>query len=92
MAQTICTKEGKQKMETATTFCGFEAHTKGTGSRLLAQMGYKGQGTGLGRHNQGIAEPLQIPKKYKSPSRLGLGSETRGRNAVAKSPSHVQVK
>lgn len=92
MAQTICTEVGKQKMETATTFCGFEAHTKGTGSRLLAQMGYKGQGTGLGLYNQGIAEPLQVPKKYKSPSRLGLGSKTCSRKVVAEIPCHVQVK
>ena len=49
----------------------FEAHTRGIGSKLLAQMGYLGEGTGLGRNKQGISEPL---KAHHRPKKLGLGA------------------
>ena len=49
----------------------FEAHTRGIGSKILAQMGYLGEGTGLGRNKQGIAEPI---KAHQRPKKLGLGA------------------
>lgn len=49
----------------------FEAHTRGVGSKIMAQMGYLGEGTGLGRNKQGISEPL---KAHQRPKKLGLGA------------------
>lgn len=49
----------------------FERHTRGIGSKLMAQMGYLGAGTGLGREKQGIAEPLKAAQR---PKKLGLGA------------------
>ena len=46
----------------------FEKHTKGIGSKLMSKMGYEGKG--LGRHAQGIAEPIMIEER---PKYLGLG-------------------
>lgn len=51
-------------------FGGFERHTRGIGGKLLKQMGYR-RGGGLGRHGQGIVEPLQ-PAMLKR--RAGLGA------------------
>lgn len=48
---------------------GFEAHTKGFGSRLMAKMGFV-EGAGLGKDGQGIVQPLEAVKRPKS---LGLG-------------------
>ncbi|XP_075384413.1 zinc finger CCCH-type with G patch domain-containing protein [Tenrec ecaudatus] len=39
-------------------FAGWEVHTRGIGSRLLAKMGYE-PGKGLGRNSQGRVEPIQ---------------------------------
>ncbi|XP_004644201.1 zinc finger CCCH-type with G patch domain-containing protein [Octodon degus] len=38
-------------------FAGWEVHTRGIGSRLLARMGYE-FGKGLGRHAEGRVEPI----------------------------------
>ncbi|XP_069351735.1 zinc finger CCCH-type with G patch domain-containing protein isoform X2 [Eulemur rufifrons] len=38
-------------------FAGWEVHTRGIGSRLLAKMGYE-FGKGLGRHAEGRVEPV----------------------------------
>jgi hypothetical protein len=50
----------------------FERHTTGIGSRLLAKWGFAGEGAGLGRQQQGRAEPLQAVQRAK---KLGLGAE-----------------
>jgi hypothetical protein len=50
----------------------FERHTTGIGSRLLAKWGFEGEGSGLGRGGQGIAEPLRAARRAKG---LGLGAE-----------------
>ncbi|CAI9583561.1 unnamed protein product [Staurois parvus] len=45
-------------------FAGWEAHTRGIGSKLLARMGYE-FGKGLGRNSEGRIEPIQavvLPK------------------------------
>ena len=43
----------------------------GFGSRMLAKMGYEGQGSGLGRTQQGRAEPITATMR---PKQLGLGA------------------
>ncbi len=46
----------------------FEKHTKGIFSKLMSKMGYEGKG--LGKHAQGIFEPIMIEKR---PKYLGYG-------------------
>ena len=55
----------------ADAHAAFEAHTRGVGSKIMAQMGYLGEGTGLGKNKQGISEPL---KAHHRPKKLGLGA------------------
>eukprot|EP00750_Incisomonas_marina_P003224 INCI12935.1.p1 GENE.INCI12935.1~~INCI12935.1.p1 ORF type:complete len:529 (-),score=109.10 INCI12935.1:83-1615(-) len=54
----------------------WEQHTKGIGSKLLAQMGYSG--AGLGRHGDGIVEPIKVKA---TPEGAGLGFEAPAKRA-----------
>jgi len=46
----------------------FEKHTRGIGSKLMSKMDYEGKG--LGKHAQGIVEPIIVEER---PKYLGLG-------------------
>ncbi|KAI3435825.1 hypothetical protein D9Q98_001883 [Chlorella vulgaris] len=47
-----------------------EAHSRGIGSKLLAGMGFRGQGHGLGRQQQGMQQALQATRLKRG---AGLG-------------------
>ena len=53
-------------------FGAFEAHTNGFGSRMLAKMGFQGEGSGVGKDGSGISEPITASMRAK---RVGLGAE-----------------
>lgn len=53
-------------------FGGFEKHTTGFGSRIMAKWGFVGEGAGLGRADQGIAEPIRAVQR---PKNRGLGAK-----------------
>ena len=53
-------------------FGGFERHTTGFGSRMMAKWGFAGEGGGLGRAQQGIAEPIRAVQR---PKNRGIGAE-----------------
>jgi hypothetical protein len=53
-------------------FGAFEAHTSGFGSRMLAKMGFQGEGSGVGKDGSGISEPITASMRAK---RVGLGAE-----------------
>ena len=60
-----------QGEQTSLGYGAFERHTAGFGSRMLAKWGFAGQGSGLGKDNQGRAEPISAASR---PHRSGLGT------------------
>ena len=55
-------------------FGEFEKHTSGFGSRMLAKMGFAGEGSGVGKGGTGIAEPITAEVRAR---RVGLGADRR---------------
>ncbi|XP_068119599.1 zinc finger CCCH-type with G patch domain-containing protein [Hyperolius riggenbachi] len=63
-ARVLADSEGGGTAPCSSQFAGWEAHTRGIGSKLMAQMGYE-FGKGLGRNSEGRIEPIQavvLPK------------------------------
>ncbi|XP_071716876.1 uncharacterized protein [Rutidosis leptorrhynchoides] len=60
----------RDQTASSSSYCAFEMHTTGFGSKMLAKMGYV-DGGGLGKDGKGIAEPIQAIQRPKS---LGLGA------------------
>lgn len=67
----LCWKSTAQRTSVAAKYGGFEAHTTGFGSRMMARWGFGGAGAGLGARQQGIAEPIAAVRRAKG---LGLGA------------------
>jgi hypothetical protein len=68
---------GKHVVGAGHVFGDFERHTTGFGSRMLARMGYAGEGSGVGRDGRGISEPITAESRAK---RVGLGAENAPRD------------
>lgn len=69
--------ERKKKGKTVAAghgFGAFEKHTSGFGSKMLAKMGFQGEGSGVGKGGAGIAVPIEAEMRAK---RVGLGAERR---------------
>ncbi|XP_037377759.1 zinc finger CCCH-type with G patch domain-containing protein isoform X2 [Talpa occidentalis] len=71
----------------SSAFGGWEVHTRGIGSRLLAKMGYE-PGKGLGRHADGRVEPVHavVLPRGKSLDQCAAILQRRPRPSVAGSP------
>lgn len=65
-AKVFTSKEEDMTTVNSAEFCGWEAHTRGIGSKLLLKMGYE-LGKGLGKTLSGRVEPVQavvLPKGH----------------------------
>ncbi|XP_051957208.1 zinc finger CCCH-type with G patch domain-containing protein-like [Xyrauchen texanus] len=75
-------------------FCGWEAHTRGIGSKLLLKMGYE-LGKGLGKTLSGRVEPVQAVALPKDSSLNQCAEFTKKKTAAAiakKNPSSHKPK
>ncbi|XP_009769069.1 uncharacterized protein [Nicotiana sylvestris] len=72
-AEVVGRSAKSSRKESSIGFAGFEMHTKGFGSKMMAKMGFV-EGTGLGKNSQGIVNPLVAVRRPKS---QGLGAKVR---------------
>lgn len=71
----------------SSAFAGWEAHTRGIGSRLLAKMGYQ-FGKGLGRHAEGRVEPIHAVVLPRGKSLDHCAEVLQKRTAAGKAGAH----
>ncbi|TSM94697.1 Regulator of telomere elongation helicase 1 [Bagarius yarrelli] len=78
-------KEEETVTANSAEFCGWEAHTRGIGSKLLLKMGYE-LGKGLGKTLSGRVEPVQavVLPKGRSLDQCAELTQRRTQAAVAK--------
>ncbi|KAM4692125.1 zinc finger CCCH-type with G patch domain-containing protein [Rhinophrynus dorsalis] len=72
----------------SSVFGGWEAHTRGIGSKLLVRMGYE-FGKGLGRHSEGRLEPVQavvLPKGKSLDQCVEIQQKKRGKGQNQPAP------
>lgn len=80
-AKVFTSREEDMAQVNSAEFCGWEAHTRGIGSKLLLKMGYE-LGKGLGKTLSGRVEPVQAVVLPKGSS-LGICAELTHRKTAA---------
>ncbi|XP_060734463.1 zinc finger CCCH-type with G patch domain-containing protein [Tachysurus vachellii] len=87
-------KEEETVTANSAEFCGWEAHTRGIGSKLLLKMGYE-LGKGLGKTLSGRVEPVQavVLPKGRSLDKCAEFTHRKTQAAVAKNnPTSIKRK
>ena len=64
------------------SFGAFEAHTSGFGSRMLAKMGFQGEGAGMGKDGRGISGQSRRPSGASESDQEQNGNEDESSTTV----------